>query len=52
MKSAALTPEDDVAEHMRLWSSNHALQADKGKLSRRLQSRTARQLAFAVERGR
>jgi hypothetical protein len=31
---------------------NHALQADKGNLSRHLRARMARQLAFAAERGR
>ena len=31
---------------------NHALQADKGKLSRHLRPHIARQLAFAAERGR
>ena len=31
---------------------NHALQADKGKLSRRLRPHMAHQLTFAAERGR
>ena len=31
---------------------NHALQADKGGLSRHLRAHMARQLAFAAERGR
>jgi hypothetical protein len=31
---------------------NHALQADKGELSRHLRPHMARHLAFATERGR